>query len=302
MARWRDDTATLVEGTSAVSIVEHRRWAEAGDAYRSSAWVPPVEGPGTKHLAISVIMPCLNEERRISRALCETTKTMSEAFGDDFEVIVVDDGSTDGTSQVVQELSSEVPEVRLLRIPVNGGKGNAERLGFSMARGDLICFLDGDFDIHPKHIMPFLRLLQDDHVSVVIGSKRHPDSQIDYPFQRRLLSAGYGILIRALFGLGVRDTQAGIKVFKRGALDAILPMGLVKRYAFDAELLVLAHRMGFEIAEAPIEMDSWDRIGSGVKLREVVRMFVDTLGIFYRLHITRYYQRTGEPNTPRQAA
>ncbi len=267
------------------------------------ALLSPLQTPlfadeGTReHVSISVIIPCLNEAKTVRRTLAETEKAVRKTFGDSYEILVVDDGSTDDTSTVVESAAQAIPQVQLMRIPMNGGKGNAERTAFARARGEIVCFLDGDFDIHPGHIAPLTQILQGDHVSVVVGSKRHPDSKIDYPWQRKILSAGYEAFVRVLFGLRIRDTQAGIKVFKREVLEEVLPLGLVKRYAFDAELLVLAHRKGFRIVEAPIEMDSWDQIGSGVRLREVIRMFVDTLGVFYRLHVTKYYDR----NEPRES-
>ena len=145
-------------------------------------------------------------------------------------------------------------------------------------------------------------MLEANGAKVIVGSKRHPDSHIDYPRQRRILSRGYEILLRALFGLQIRDTQAGIKVFRREVLEEVLPVGLVKRYAFDAELLVMAHRFGFSIVEAPIEMASWDEIGSAVDLREVVRMFLDTLGVFLRLRVTKYYDHVPPSEIPRKGS
>lgn len=245
--------------------------------------------------AVSVIMPCLNEARTVEMSLVETSRVLGEAFGERFEVVAVDDGSTDGTWKVAENVASRIPQVRVVRLHNNGGKGHALRTTFEQSHGDIIGFLDGDFDIHPKQLQSLLRRLETEHADVVVGSKRHPDSRIDYPRQRRILSRGYEWLVRALFGLRIRDTQAGIKVFRREVLERVLPMGLVKRYAFDAELLILVHRLGYRIAEAPIELESWDRIGSNINLREVVRMLKDTLGVFYRLYVTHYYDRPREP-------
>ncbi len=251
---------------------------------------------------LSVVMPCQNEAALVERSLKETAKVLRQTQPDLFEILMVDDGSTDGTWDVAIRVASTIPEVRLTRIPVNGGKGNAERQAFEMTRGDIVCFLDGDMDIHPKHIPQFVQILKNDHTQVVIGSKRHPESSIEYPLRRRFLSSGYEIFVRTLFGLQVKDTQTGIKVFRRDVLQQVLPKGLVKRYAFDAELLILAKRLGFKIVEAPIETKSWDGKGSGVVPREIVRMFTDTLGIFYRLYITKYYDRSAPGGTTGKGA
>ncbi len=251
---------------------------------------------------LSVVMPCLNEAEVVERSLKETARVLRETQPDPFEILLVDDGSTDGTWDVAKQVASTIPEVRLARIPVNSGKGNAERLAFEQTRGDVVCFLDGDLDIHPKHIPSFVQILKNDHTQVVIGSKRHPLSKIEYPLRRRFLSSGYEMFVRALFGLHVTDTQTGIKVFRRDVLQAVLPRGLVKRYAFDAELLILAKRLGFKIVEAPIETDSWDGSRSGVVPREIVRMLTDTLGIFYRLYVTKYYDRSTPIDTKDQSS
>ncbi len=251
---------------------------------------------------LSVVMPCLNEAKVVERSLKETAKVLREQQLDSFEILLVDDGSTDGTWDLAKQVAATIPEVRLARIPVNGGKGNAQRKAFEMTHGEIVCFLDGDLDIHPRHIPRFVQILKNDHTQVVIGSKRHPDSSIDYPLRRRFLSSGYEMFVRALFGLQVKDTQTGIKVFRRDVLEEVLPRGLVKRYAFDAELLILARRLGFKIVEAPIETDSWDGKGSGVVPREIVRMLKDTLGIFYRLYITKYYDRSTPEETTGKGA
>ncbi len=253
---------------------------------------PPSSAAKASPPFLSVVMPCLNEARVVEKSLRETAKVLRESQPDPFEILLVDDGSTDGTWDVAKEVAASIPEIHLARIPVNGGKGNAQRKAFEMTQGEIVCFLDGDLDIHPKHIPPFVQILKNDHTQVVIGSKRHPESVIEYPLRRRFLSSGYEMFVRTLFGLHVKDTQTGIKVFRRSVLEEVLPRGLVKRYAFDAELLILAKRLGFKIVEAPIETNSWDREGSGVVPREIVKMFTDTLGIFYRLYITRYYDRS----------
>lgn len=267
-------------------------WVHARDAHEDT---PVWPDKNQCRARLSVIMPCLNEAKTIERTLTETARVLREQYGKPFEILVADDGSTDDTWEVALQVASRVTEVKVARFPSNGGKGSVERKVFRQASGDVVCFLDGDFDIHPKHIIPFVEKLENDHASIVVGSKRHPDSRIDYPLQRRFLSKGYQLLIRLLFGLEIRDTQTGIKAFRREVLEAVLPTGLVKRYAFDAELLILAHRLGYRILEEPIQMDSWDKIGSAVNPREVVRMFLDTLGIFFRLHITRYYDQTHPP-------
>jgi hypothetical protein len=124
---------------------------------------------------------------------------------------------------------------------------------------------------------------------VVIGSKRHPQSQVEYPKFRRFQSAIYQLVVRLLFNLNVRDTQTGLKLFRRQVLHEALPLLAIKKFAFDLELLVVAHQLGYrKILEAPISLDY--QFESTVNLRAAWRVLWDTAAIFYRLRILRYYE------------
>jgi hypothetical protein len=149
-------------------------------------------------------------------------------------------------------------------------------------------FLDADGDIDPlqlKRLYPYMSA-----ADLVIGSKRHPFSKTHYPFIRKVLSFCYSVFIRVFFGLKLRDTQTGIKLMKREMLKVVMPFILVKRYAFDLELCFLASKHGFRIVEAPIEIN-YKFSGSGINAKAVYHIFVDTLAIWYRYHILRYYQK-----------
>jgi hypothetical protein len=124
----------------------------------------------------------------------------------------------------------------------------------------------------------------------VIGSKRHPQSEVAYPRFRRLQSAIYQVVVRLLFNLKIRDTQTGLKLFRRQVLEDTVPLLAIKKFAFDLELLVVAHQLGYRnICEAPIRLNY--EFNSTVNLRAAYRVLWDTAAIFYRLRILRYYQR-----------
>ena len=240
---------------------------------------------------LSVILPAYNEGKAIAKTLKETSKVLDN-ISPDWEIVVVDDGSRDDTFQVAKKAAINDTRIRVLKLKKNQGKGQAIRSGFYASRGDLVTFIDADSAYHPKHLELLIQYMNKNGTDVVIGSKRHPESVIEYPLSRKFLSIGYNMLINLLFGLGLSDTQAGLKLFKREVLNEIFPRVLVKRYAFDVELLVNAKHCGYKIIEAPVELKGLK--SDGVKLKDILKIANDTAAVFYRLHILKYYDR--EPN------
>src|SRR5580704_12023770 len=185
---------------------------------------------------LSILMPAYNEATSIADNVRETAETMRK-LSIDFEIIVIDDGSMDGTDAAAIGASRAWPgRVRVVRCWRNEGKGNALLCGASYARGEYVAFLDADMDLHPEQLASFFAVMEASGADAVIGSKFHPDSIVDYPLLRRVYSFFYYMLVRTLFGLPVRDTQTGIKLFRREVLHRVLPRVLVKRFAFDLEV------------------------------------------------------------------
>jgi glycosyltransferase involved in cell wall biosynthesis len=239
---------------------------------------------------LSILMPAYNEAHSIAENVCETVETM-RALGIDFEIVVIDDGSMDGTVAAASSVLRTWPDhVRVVRCQRNEGKGNALICGAWYAKGDYVAFLDADMDLHPEQLARFFEIMTARNADAVIGSKFHPDSKVDYPLQRRIYSFFYYMLVRALFGLPVRDTQTGIKLFKREVLECVLPRILVKRFAFDLELLANAHHFGYRIVEAPVTLN-FQRVCSRLRFNAVWNVLLDTLAIFYRMRILHYYDR-----------
>jgi glycosyltransferase involved in cell wall biosynthesis len=239
---------------------------------------------------LSILMPAYNEAHSIAENVCETVETM-RALGIDFEIVVVDDGSLDGTHTAAIDALRVWPEcVRIVRCRRNEGKGNALICGTAYSKGEYVAFLDADMDLHPEQLENFFTIMKSRGADVVIGSKFHPQSKVEYPRLRRVYSFFYFMLVRSLFGLPVRDTQTGIKLFKREVLEHVLPRVLVKRFAFDLELLANVHHFGYRIAEAPVVVN-FNRVCSRLRLAAVWNVFVDTLAIFYRMRILHYYDR-----------
>ena len=236
----------------------------------------------------SIIMPAYNEGLLIRENLLEVIHTFDE-FGCDYEIIVLDDGSSDNTLAEASKVAGDHPQVKVKRNFENFGKGRALKKAFRYATGDYVVFLDADLDLHPAQVQTLFDILILDEADVVIGSKFHPNSFVKYPFSRRLISLIYYWLIKLLFGLPVRDTQTGLKIFKTKVLSEVFPKILVKQFAFDLEILANAHRLKFKIAEAPIVVRQKRGVYGRIGLRSMWQTGLDTLAVFYRMYILKYY-------------
>jgi glycosyltransferase involved in cell wall biosynthesis len=239
--------------------------------------------------SISVVVPAYNEAAHIVETLREVVRAL-EAEGATFEVIVVDDGSPDRTYREALKFVSPPGRVRVVYYDDNLGKGNALTCGTWFARGDYIVFLDADLDLHPSQLPVLFAIMKRTGADVVIGSKRHRDSVVEYPFIRRAYSVVYYSLVRLMFGLPIEDSQTGLKVFRAEVLQRVLPRILVKRFAFDIEVLANAHRLGYRIESGPVRIQFRRRMGR-IRFKDALNILVDTLAIFYRMHILRYYDR-----------
>jgi len=249
----------------------------------------------TKNKLLSVVVPSYKEGKTIKDDLQILIKTLRIGLPDtyDFEVVCVEDGQFDDTTSEVAKLKA--PELTFITYKENRGKGYAVRLGMSKAKGDLISFMDAGRDIKEKGIMMLLAHMDWYDADIIVGSKRHPASKLDYPLLRRILSVGYSFGIKILFGLSLTDTQSGIKIFKKEVVKKILPKLTIDRFAMDIEMLALAHHLGFtRIYEAPIELN-FNMGESRVQFFPItnpnspVRMAMDTLNVFYKLKIIKSY-------------
>jgi glycosyltransferase involved in cell wall biosynthesis len=239
-----------------------------------------------KTMKLSIVVPVFNEAHRLTENLDILIDEVESAFHN-YEIIVVSDGSTDETNLKLH--SFKHPGVRPIILVQNMGKGSAVRAGFEQASGDYVLFIDGGMEIHPKEIRIFMGLMQLYQADIVIGSKRHPQSRVEYPWYRRILSWVFQRLIHALFDVEVTDTQVGIKLFRREVIDAILPHLEIDRYGFDLELLMLAKVFGFaNVMEAPIRLDYFNTNtkSAPADMLRVVRvgfhLLADTLKLYAR--------------------
>jgi len=223
-------------------------------------------------------------EQDIIKNLKEVVKNIAK-IEKSFEIIVVNDGSSNDCFKEAKKFKDK--RVKVVGYNQNRGKGNAIKYGFNYAGGEYITFLDCGRDLDESQIKNFLKIMTKENADIVIGSKKHPESKVYYPLARRVMSGVYQILNKVLFNLDVKDTQVGLKLFKKQALNEIMPRIAIKRFAFDLELLVIANKLKFKIVEAPIVLNY--KFNSTISTRAVFWMLWDTAAIFYRDKILRYY-------------
>ncbi len=240
---------------------------------------------------LSLIIPVYKKEKTIVSNL-HHLKAVLDKIRYDYEVLAVVDGILDKSFESVKK--AKIDKVRCLAYEQNHGKSFAIRLGMKEAKGDYIMFIDSGAEIDPNGISMLLEHMEWYDADIIVGSKRHPASLVNYSPIRKILSYGYYILVRLLFGINVHDTQAGIKIFKKPVLEKILPRLVEKKFAGDLEMLVAAKQSGFSrIFEAPIKLDyTLDEITSAATLRSIYGIFMDTLAIFYRAYILQYYKKS----------
>ena len=238
----------------------------------ASSRLTPPGGP----VRLSVILPARNEGHHLHANLVRVCHALG---GADAELIVVDDGSQDTTSAEAARATGEGLPVRVVRLPQNLGKGAALFRGFAEARGGIIAFLDADLEIAPEDVLRLLRVMDETHAAVVVGTKTGDA----FPLARRLLSRVFRKAVSSLFGLAVSDTQTGIKLFRREVLERVAPRMTISRFAFDIELLVAATRFGYPVAECPVsaEYRREGRLGR-IGLRQQLEMLADCVRIYYR--------------------
>ena len=231
---------------------------------------------------LSIIIPAYNEEARLGPQLPAILAYL-RAHYPAFELLVVDDGSTDRTAAVVQAALAAEPRARLISYQPNRGKGYAIRTGVSASRGRQVIFLDADLSTPLEEIPRALAELQT--ADIVVGSRGLPDSDIRVrpPLYRRLASAIFDTVKHLLVGLWhISDTQCGFKAFRGEIARPLFALGQVDRFMFDVEILYLAERARLRLKEMPVR---WaDAPGSKVRFWEGIVNMIRDLWRIRRLH------------------
>lgn len=236
---------------------------------------------------ISIIIPAYNEEARIGPTLERIDEYMRSA-GVDYEMIVVDDGSTDNTPSVVSDAARRMEGLRLVDNRVNRGKGFSVKNGFLNSSGRLVLFSDADLSTPIEELERFLPEIERG-ADIVIGSRSLKESNIikRQPFYRVLMGKTFNKLVRLLTVSGLVDTQCGFKLFRRDSCEPLFKAQRVERFAFDVELLFLAQKKGLQIAELPVKWINSPQ-SKVHPVRDSLRMASDLLRIRMNYLIGRY--------------
>ena len=249
-----------------------------------------------EELKISIIVPSFKQEKTIKRDI-ESIKNTLDSLPYDYKIIVVIDGKLDKTYERLKQIKSS--KLNIVQIEKNSGKGFAVRKGIEKASGDIIGYIDAGMDIDPAGIEMLVNHMVWYDADIIVGSKLHPVSHVNYPIYRKILSWGYRTFTRVLFGFKIRDTQVGLKLFKYNVAKDVFNRSLVKNFAFDVEVLALAYALGYKkIYEAPVKLNfrGNSTITSSSFWKVILQMIIDTIGIFYRLKIQNYYKKSNKKN------
>jgi len=238
-------------------------------------------------------MPAYNEEKLIYNSIMQTIQEVQQ-FAPDFEIVAVNDGSKDRTKQEIKRAIKDAGNVvKLVSSEKNRGKGNAIISGVSQAEGAYVAFVDADLELDPAQLEGYLQKMEETGSEVVIGCKFHKDSEITYPFARRIISFGYYMMLLLLFHLNVKDTQTGLKVFRAEAIRPVAHLIRTSGFAYDIELLVALHRRGCKIEQMPVKVVYVrERNARRIGIKDVWNVFCDTLHIFCRVYFQHYYDKT----------
>jgi dolichyl-phosphate beta-glucosyltransferase len=233
---------------------------------------------------ISLVIPAYNEAHRLEssvRALREFLAYSQHPY----EVILVVEQSTDGTLELARQLTEGQAAFRVIGNPDHRGKGHAVRTGMLAATGDIAFFMDTDLSTPLPEIERFLaHFAANPGADILIGNRQHAQSAIlkRQSLLRRKMGQTFNTILRMIARIRVKDTQCGFKAFRRPAREAIFSRQKIEGFAFDVELLILAERLGFSVADLPVEWhnaegskvhiirDSWRMLRDAVRIRSIV--------------------------------
>lgn len=240
---------------------------------------------------LSLVVPAYKQEKTIQSDI-QNLNTILSRLPFDYEILVVVDGFVDKTYENAKKIKNK--RIKVLGYEKNQGKGRAVKLGIMKSKGDIIGFIDAGMDIDATGMSILIDNLIWREADIIVGSKLHPESKVEYPILRKIMTWGYRTLTHLMFGFNVKDTQTGVKFFRREVARAVFSRIIVKAFAFDIEVLAVSNYLGFnKIYEGPVKLNfnKDSSITSSNFWKVIFLMLWDTVAVFYRLRIIHYYKK-----------
>ena len=232
---------------------------------------------------VTAIIPVYNDRPSLETALPISVDSLS-AITPDFEILIAEDGSTDGSAEFVREYTIKDPRVRLLHSDARQGRGRALNRAIGEAQGSIVCYYDVDLATNMQHLPTLIGAIREGY-DLATGSRLLPDSDIIRTGGREFASRSYNFLVRLFLGSRIFDHQCGFKAFNRGRIETILPSIRDNHWFWDTEILVRAQRQGFRVSEFAVH---W-RAGKGttVKVKDIFSMGEAILRLWWQIHVSK---------------
>jgi len=228
---------------------------------------------------ISIIIPAYNEEERLSLFLDQVI-SYCRASEKAYEIIIVDDGSSDKTFEIAVSYKNKFPNLNVIKISENSGKGHAVKSGMLAASGNICLFMDADGSVTPEEIEKNLHYITEKNYDIFIGSRVLTDNEqiLEVKWYRKLIGRVFNFFVHVILFNNIQDTQCGFKIFRKEIIIPIFSRNYLRGFGFDFEILYLACKMGYKIKEGPV---SWRHVG-GSKINimtDSVKMFFNILQV-----------------------
>jgi glycosyltransferase involved in cell wall biosynthesis len=230
---------------------------------------------GGRALTVDVVIPVLNEAHVLAKSVATVRKFLSENLPCKWRVVIVDNGSSDGTDRVAQELTQQHDDVAFVHLDQRG-RGRALRTAWSQSTADIVSYMDVDLSTELAALPRAVKAITEEGYDLAIGSRLMRESRTKRSFKREFISRSYNLFVKLMMGTKFSDAQCGFKVLTREVVVHILPQALDQAWFLDTEMLVIAERLGYRIKDLPVKWDEDD--DSRVKI--ISTAWEDIKGVF----------------------
>jgi len=211
----------------------------------------PLAAKAPHEISVDVVIPVLNEAHVLAKSVAKVRNFLSQHLPYRWRVVIVDNGSTDGTGRVAEALAARHSDVTFLHLQQRG-RGRALRYAWSQGTADIVCYVDVDLSTELEALPRTLRALLDERYDIAVGSRLMRGSRTRRSLKREVISRIYNLLLKALLNVGFSDAQCGFKALTREVVERVVPQVQDQSWFFDTELLVLAERQGYRIKDIPV--------------------------------------------------